>query len=198
MFKEYFHHLREKYGKLPSGYKDRAIDWFFAANDNCPMILETSKVAVLSAERFNINKYCVYSGGIDEYVKFLEAHQVTVLREKFSLEAQLKRMRPDLYDIGSGAYLRIDIPDVILKYRLPVGEYFLYTDCDVMFQNDPVDKLLRLRPDTLSASSEHSKVRTNYFNSGIMWINLLEAQRSSVKLKESIVDHKFSFESFNK
>jgi hypothetical protein len=65
-----------------------------------------------------------------------------------------------------GAYLRMVIPEIETE-----DEWVLYTDVDVIFQNDPTPQLKEIRPKFLGATSEAIRGDKSFFNSGVMVLN---------------------------
>ena len=157
------------------------LNWFFCLNENrAGAFLDMAKVAVLSAAEYDFNKYCIYDGDNAEFVAFLEQNDVRVIFHESSFKEKITEMvdkiaHPTFY----GAFLRVDIPLIIEKLQLPITQY-LYTDCDVIFINDPTEYLYSLTPKYLAATGEYTRDDTKMFNSGVMWCNT-EAMRASYK-----------------
>jgi hypothetical protein len=84
------------------------------------------------------------------------------------LEAAQRAQRPDWTSymfVASGALLRLEIP--LLEQR---DDFVLYTDCDVIFLNDPV--LDHVRPDVFAVAPERQQGSHEDMNSGVMVMNL--------------------------
>jgi len=170
------------------------LNWFFCLNENrAGAFLDMAKVAVLSATEYAFNKYCVYDGNNQEFVDFLKEHGVTVIFH----ESSFKEKITELVDSGKhptfyGAFLRVDIPLIIEKLQLPIDHY-LYTDCDIIFMNDPTDYLHSLTPKYLAATGEYTRDDIKMFNSGVMWCNTANMKATYQAFYDLVVSKSFKF-----
>ena len=152
---------------------DIMINWFVCINDGHTELVKHVKAAILSAEPYkNIVKHCVYDGKDKTMLDFLASHNVNVIRHRFSGIDVLNRIyghSSGHLRISSGAFLRIDIPELIEKHKIGC-DYYLYTDVDIMFRRDLSD-LEKLTPAYLCGAPEMHQENTSYFNSGSLWCN---------------------------
>lgn len=170
------------------------LNWFFCLNENrSGAFMDMAKVAVLSAAEYDFNKYCIYDGDNADFVTFLKQYGVKVIFHESSFKEKITEMvdkdpRPTFY----GAFLRVDIPLIIEKLQLPV-EHYLYTDCDVIFMNDPTEYLYSLTPKYMAATGEVTKNDTNMFNSGVMWCNTAAMKASYLDFYDLVISRQFKF-----
>ena len=146
----------------------RAERWF----DQC------IKVGILSAQRYtSLEAVCIFDGNPNApLVNWLRDHGVTVLIHEVPFKSELFSDKVMEANAGSpynpsqaaGAYLRIEAAKLI------TDDYFLYTDCDVMFMSDPAVHFVR--PELIGACPEivlNGKHfgETSSFNSGVLVVN---------------------------
>jgi lipopolysaccharide biosynthesis glycosyltransferase len=191
--------FREKYFQylsltpFDSSKNNEYINWFICLNDNSTEFITLAKKAICSAEKFKINKFCVYSGNNTEFIDFLNKHNTKIIRTEFSLGKKLIEIFPEKkIEILLATYLRIDLPEIIKKDNLFKENYFLYTDCDIIFLKDPSTELNKLKPKYFCASSEFQKEKGAYFNAGVMWINLENMQKSAAEFKNFLLQTDFN------
>lgn len=145
--------------------------WFFALNENSPGFwdyVNLVQVAVHSArQRTTLDPVCIYDGEENAFTAWLRAANVPVIRRSTFLGEITLQLTP----IARGAYLRLEVPRICREQGWR-DEYVLYTDCDVMFQQDPVPTLRALRPRFLAVAPEGDRSDMEKFNSGVMLINV--------------------------
>lgn len=172
----------------------KKINWFFCLNENrSGAFLDMAKVAVLSSLDYEMNRYCIYDGDNKEFIDFLEQNGVQVILHESSFKEKITEMvekiaHPTFY----GAFLRIDIPLIIKKLNLNI-DYYLYTDCDVIFINDPTDFLLSLTPESIAATGEFTKNDSKMFNSGVMWCNNKKMLDTYQSFYDFVISKQFKF-----
>lgn len=170
------------------------IPWFFCLNENRDsLFLEMAKVAVASSIDCKFDRYCIYDGSNVEFEAFLKDYNVTVIKHESLFKKDIIQYVDKVsHNTYFGAFLRIDIPLIIANLHLPYTRY-LYTDCDVIFQNDPTELLLTNYPKCISATGEFKKNDTDFFNSGVMWCNTVSLQDSYESFSNFIKAEKFNF-----
>ncbi|MCV3769068.1 hypothetical protein [Rhizobium sp. TRM95796] len=146
----------------------RATGWF----------RDCLKAAVISAKKFtNLEPICILDGDTgSEFANWLKNAGVTVVKHEVSFKEELFSERVMSANHGSpynpaqasGAYLRVEAA------RILQDEYFLYTDCDIMFVADPAPDFCN--PELFGACAEivfdgAHIVETQTFNSGVMIVN---------------------------
>ena len=149
------------------------MKWYFALNaaslERGPLYGWCVDVAVLSAlQHTSLNPHLLFDGEPCAFTDRLERLGVTVVFHRSSLFDAINLARPG--DIGwqtiaQGAFLRIDIPQLDRD-----GGFVLYTDCDVMFQREPV--LAGIEPRYFAVAPEFVIGDYETMNSGVMVINL--------------------------
>lgn len=170
------------------------INWFFCLNENrAGAFLDMAKVAVLSSMEYDMNRYCLYDGDNVDFIDFLKKCGVNVILHESSFKPKIKEMveqiaHPTFY----GAFLRVDIPLIIQKLNLDI-DYYLYTDCDVIFTNDPTDFLTNLTPATIAATGEFTQNDSEMFNSGVMWCRTKTMLATYQAFYDFVISKQFKF-----
>ena len=171
------------------------LNWFICLNDFHDEYRQCAKAAVLSSERYQMNRFCLYDGADEPFADWLARHGVRVIRHRFSLVDQLLSAGIEGPGIAPGAYLRVDIPEVAASERLIDTSHYLYTDCDVFFTSDP-SRLLDNRTGTFCDSAELSE-RDAHFNSGVMWCNAEFFRRSLSEFRRFLIEGRFRFVAYD-
>ncbi len=164
------------------------MKWFFALNENSPGFWDYAnlvQVAVSTARsRTTLEPVCIYDGAENALTRWLRAAGVEVVLRRTRLVA----LGLPLSAIARGAYLRLEVPDV-LAARGWGDEFVLYTDCDVLFQRDPVAELFAVRPPLFAVAPESDRTSTTELNSGVMLLNVPAFRRELPALIETIRTH---------
>lgn len=167
-----------------------AIKWVFAFSQSSADNYEAMiRVAVASARAHTaFEAFCLYDGQPCELTRWLETQNVRVVPCRTSFWPQLeklshKRGDDSVKSIGSGAFLRLELPRVARELGWS-DEFVFYSDCDVMFQNDPAPFLEALRPRVFAVAPEHDRDSPLHMNSGAMWMNLREFGAASAAFCE--------------
>lgn len=147
-----------------------AMKWYFCINeDGLERYAGMLRVAVASARaRTSLSPQLIYDGGEHPLIGQFASAGVSVHHARTPLlPAILARPEGPGYRhrIAAGAYLRMEIARIE-----QADEFVLYTDCDVMFQDEV--ELSGLRPATLAAAPEFGPDEWSYFNSGSMLLNV--------------------------
>ena len=156
-------------------------EMFFAfkkSTDRHQSYEEMLKVSVASArQNTSLELYCLYDGQESELTGWLEARGVRLIYRRSFLYDQLADLahnrlhNPDVLTIGAGAFLRVEIPQ-ILRELGATDEFVLYTDCDVLFLKDVVPGLARMQPTYFAVSSEFNPTDFVRLNTGVMLMNV--------------------------
>lgn len=152
------------------------MQWFFAFSGNASTWFnEMIRVAVISAkEHTTLEPHCLYDGERSDLTDWLSAEGVNVhftsvpFRDELFSEAVIERNKGSAYSPSNacGHFLRV------LTADFADGDNILYTDCDVMFEADPI------LPETLTVAGCPELSRKDWrpdrssFNSGVMSINV--------------------------
>ena len=148
------------------------MKWYFVLNETADLsYVENAKVAVLSClKNTRLEPNCVWDGSPNKFTDWLQRRGITVHFCSVSFLAELERengKRGLRFASARGAYLRVMIPTLEV-----IDEYVLYTDSDVLFQIDPTDLLKSCKPELIGATTESSQSDFNFFNSGVMVMNI--------------------------
>ena len=92
--------------------------------------------------------------------------------------------------IASGAFLRVEIPIVEKE-----DEFVLYTDCDVMFLQEPLVE--NFKPEYFSCAPKRYILNPTDINFGVMIMNVPNLRRNLVKFTQFIVENFLSFDAFD-
>jgi hypothetical protein len=166
------------------------VKWFFGLNEGS-LAFEgyesLIKVAVHTAlKETSLEPYFIYDGSEGALVAWMRARGVTVLQRRTFLYDRLQELarerdNPRIVTIGSGAYLRLEIPQLTQELGFD-DEFALYTDCDVMFLRD-VSPLESLRPRFFAVAPQHDPADWNAMNSGVMVMNLPALRRADARFR---------------
>src|SRR5262245_942649 len=155
------------------------MKWFFALNDNAfefARYAELLTVAVHTAAKYtDLEPYCLYDGQDNALTDWLRAQRVTIVPCKSFLVERLRALAANRGDenivaIGSGAFLRVEIPQIALEIGIR-EDVVLYTDLDVMFMGD-VKALESLAPRYFAVGPEFNPRDFVRMNTGVMLMNL--------------------------
>jgi hypothetical protein len=161
------------------------MKWFMCINDNSIIHQELSKIAVLSAiKNTTLEPYLIYAGCCDEYSSWMKSKGVTVFYKTLSYIEELRRCGKERRSIGSGAFLRTDIPSILKSSKIS-DKYVLYTDSDVIFLKDPP----AIHPEYFACGPEFSRDETDFVNTGVMYMNVHSMHYTYDSFKEYIVEH---------
>ena len=135
--------------------------------------------------------YCLYDGNDETYISNLNKLNVNIIKTKISFSNEInnsKILSKGNKNIARGAYLRINIPLHSKNYK-----YILYVDCDVIFlKNIIIDNFNYINNNYVFACcSEHDWDNINYFNTGVMIMNLEEYKKHYNNFIKFIIDKYF-------
>lgn len=176
------------------------MKWFFAFNKETEWYdnyVRYVKCAVNSAiSNTSLEPNFVYDGEEDELTEHLREKGVKIHFKRSRFYDFFKNKEGLNHKVAAGAYLRAEIPE------MTDDKFVLYTDCDVMFQND-VSELSSLAPESFSCSTEISPHNWSYFNSGVMLMNTISMRNDMSKFEDLVINSplnvlsKYDQESYN-
>jgi len=143
--------------------------------------------AVISARIFtDLEPVLIYDGNESEFIDLLRQLGVKVIFHRVSIYGTLESKfynHPQTLAIASGAFLRIDIPEIESE-----DPYVLYTDCDVVFKSHPtfnfqVPVFFACAPQTSRIDYE------NDMNSGVMVLNVKGMREELPAFRKFIVEN---------
>ena len=152
------------------------MKWYFAINEegcNGQVGLH-AKLTVLSAVKYSdIKPILLYNGQRNEFTRWMEDKGVLVIDVVPGLSEFIIEMdKQNKYSaVFMGHWLRTEICQIEKE-----DEYVLYTDCDVVFLDHP--NISSARPDIFASAPEFKTDSWNYFNSGVMIMNVEALRRS--------------------
>jgi len=160
------------------------LRWYFAL-DEAGANGQTgadAKTAVLTARAAGgLEPFLLYHGNRNDFTAWMTRHGVTVIdaAPRF-LETIRKAQAAGTYKPHSiGHWLRVAIPQLETAH-----EFVLYTDCDVIFLKP--ENWSAIRPKIFAAAPEFKKDNWNYFNSGVMVLNV-PAMRQTYDAFEALI-----------
>ncbi len=144
--------------------------WYFAIDEQGTKgpAGEDAKTAIRTARQVGgLDPHMLYYGARNDFTAWMEKNGVRVIDTAPSfLPAIQQAEAAGPYKAHSiGHWLRVAIPLVELEH-----EFVLYTDCDVIFLQHVSWE--RIRPATFAAAPEFKADNWNYFNSGVMVLNV--------------------------
>ena len=156
------------------------MKWFFAItqdtleNDPDHGFIDCIKVAVLSAKKnTNLVPNLIFDGEECKFTQQMRSLGVNVIFHRISFYEKLRiaqeQQRPEwpkYMQTAAGAFMRLEIPLIELE-----DKYALYTDCDVMFMENP--DIDFCKPEIFAACGQFGQ--HDYYsdmNSGVMILNL--------------------------
>lgn len=168
------------------------MKWYFACNDKSEEFFPLIKGAVISAaQNTNLKPHFIYDGEENELTDWLRKHNVKIIFHKVSFFNQLEKYYTDknLLKIASGAFLRCDIPVIEQE-----DDFILYTDCDVLFLKDFQTDL---SPNYFACAPEINKKNYQYFNSGVMVMNVKNLKNDYDNFTKFITENLNSLKAFD-
>ena len=173
------------------------MKWYFTLNEGADLSYrENAQAAVISClKNTRLLPNCVWDGGANDFTRWLQDRGVVLHFAKIPFLSQMERsegMRGLRTSAARGAYLRTMIPSLEIA-----DDHVLYTDSDVVFQKDPVPHLKKLNPEFIAASTEAIRGNFDYFNSGVMLLNIKNLRQTHNNFMNFIADHLPNWISFS-
>src|SRR5947207_615351 len=171
------------------------MKWYFALTEDSTAFRQYAEmimVAVHTARKATaLEPHCIYDGNENEFTAWLARHDVRIIPHRSFVREALEELgrekqNPHLAAALSGAFSRIELPDIV--ERSGRNPRVLYTDCDVMFLDDVVPEL-ETTPCRYFAVAPES-VQDDYvnMNTGVMLMNTERLRESLPMLdRKSVV-----------
>ena len=173
--------------------------WFSCLNDNSQLHKDLYLIALKSCKRNTLlTPVLIYSGNDDNFLNIINECNIILIRHNllFSKKKNFDNHPENWKKIATGAFLRIDIPKICKKYNIN-DKYILYTDADVIFLKDCVEELSLHQPKYLSVCPETNIDDYEYFNSGVMLINVRNMFDSYNSFTNFIEDNNYDYSKYN-
>jgi lipopolysaccharide biosynthesis glycosyltransferase len=151
------------------------MDWYFALTEDSTAFqqyAEMIRVAVHTARKVTaLEPHCIYDGAENDFTAWLGKHDVRIVPHRSFVRddlAELGRIKgnPHLGAALSGAFSRIELPELVER-----DERVLYTDCDVMFLDDPLPELQANPCHYFAVAPESTRDDYVNMNTGVMLMN---------------------------
>src|SRR6266550_4356913 len=169
------------------------MKWFFALTEDSTAFRQYAEmimVAVHTARQFtSLKPHCIYDGKENDFTEWLAKRDVQIIRHRSFVREALdelgrRKQNPHLAAALSGAFSRIELPDIVEGIS---GEgRVLYTDCDVMFLDEVVPELEANVCRYFAVAPE--SVRDDYvsMNTGVMLMNTERLRESLPEFREYV------------
>jgi len=162
------------------------LRWYFAIDErgtNGPTG-EDAKIAVSTARQLGgLQPHMLYYGARNDFTGWMEKNGVRVIDTVPSFLATIQQAEAaGTYKAHSiGHWLRVAVPMVEQEH-----EFVLYTDCDVIFLRRV--NWEAIRPKTFAAAPEFRADNWNYFNAGVMVLNIPQMRATYPAFEAHIIN----------
>lgn len=172
------------------------MKWFLALNEGHAFenFSKLVQVAVHTAQKYtSLAPHFIYDGTDNFLTDWLEKRNVPIIKRRSFIYDELKKISEKKNDkntlsIGSGAFLRTEIPQICLEQNI-TDKFVLYTDVDVMFCGEIFNSLEQLAPEYFAVAPEFEKNNYKRMNSGVMLMNVKNLQAKDEEFKKFIVQN---------
>jgi len=175
------------------------MNWFACVNDNSQTHKDLYLIALKSAKKnTSLIPILIYSGNDNNFINVVNNNNVKLIRHNllFSNKVNFNNQSENWKKIGTGAFLRVDIPKICEQYNI-TDKYVLYTDTDVLFVKDCVEELKLYEPKYLGVCPETNINDYKFFNSGVMLINVKNMLESYNNFINFIEGNNYNYSKFN-
>lgn len=154
----------------PGGGAAAPLKWYFATNEEGARGIHGvhARLAVVSALRnTRLRPHLITTGFRNAFTEWMEARGVVVIEGSQPLAEAIHAAAAagNYHTQFLGHWLRCEIPSIETQ-----DDYVLYTDTDVVFLRDVA--LPDPPPRYMACAPEFKKEGANYFNSGVMFLNI--------------------------
>jgi hypothetical protein len=161
------------------------IRWYFAIDEAGGLgeAGQYARLAVLSAHAVGgLDPVLLYAGQRNDFTAWMTAHAVTVIDAQPAFKGAIEAAEAagTYTSFSNGHWLRVTIPHIEQH-----ADYVLYTDCDVLFLRRYAWP--SLRPRLFAAAPEFTRDNWNYFNSGVMLLNVAAMRNTYAPFEQLIV-----------
>ncbi|NET17520.1 MAG: hypothetical protein F6K08_34215 [Okeania sp. SIO1H6] len=150
------------------------MKWFFAINDAAvrfELYSQMIKVAVYTANHnTSLEPFCIYDGEENDLTDWLRKNHVKIIFHRTPHYQKLQTIGGDHFTIGSGAFLRVEIPQIVATNGIE-DEYVLYTDTDIIFLKDVTEDFRDINCEYFAVAPEKDYESRNTMNTGVMYMN---------------------------
>jgi hypothetical protein len=163
-----------------------SMRWYFALDETgaAGQTGEDAKTALRSARAAGgLDPFLLYHGRPNDFTAWMQREGVTVIDTAPSfLDALRRAQTTGTYHAHSiGHWLRLAIPQIE-----QTESHILYTDCDVIFLR-PYN-WSAIRPTIFAAAPEFRRDNWNYFNAGVMVLNVPAMRATYPEFEARIID----------
>jgi hypothetical protein len=160
--------------------------WYFALDEPgaSGQTGQDAKTAVQSARAAGgLEPFLLYHGAQNDFTAWMRRQGVTIINTAPSFLATLRRAQAAgaYHPHSIGHWLRLAIPQIE-----QTETHILYTDCDVIFLR-PHD-WSAIRPAIFAAAPEFQRDNWNYFNAGVMVLNVPAMRATYPEFEARIID----------
>ena len=163
------------------------MKWYMALNEagTGGDLAMHARVAVLSARaNTTLQPHLLYYGERNDFTRWLERNGVRIINSQpHFLDLILDLVSEGRYsEAFIGHWLRVSV--CVEEWDDP---FLLYTDIDVLIRRDP--DLRSIRPEVLAAAPEFQPTNWNYFNAGVMVVNVERLRADHARFERYLREH---------
>jgi len=125
------------------------------------------KKSIVSLQKFDYD-IKIITDRIDDYLIEVVNGELEIIEVKSKIISHIEKTFENYKQVG-GAYLMFEIPKICIEKNYE-DKFVLYCDYDIICNKD-FSNLLPCNIKYLAACPEWEKNNTNYFNTGVIWIN---------------------------
>jgi lipopolysaccharide biosynthesis glycosyltransferase len=172
------------------------MKWFFALTEDSTAFRQYAEmvmVAVHTARKTtSLEPHCIYDGRTNEFTQWLTKHDVEIIHHRSFVRDALqelgeRKQNPHLAAALSGAFSRIELPDIVRG--IGGGNRVLYTDCDVMFLDEVVPELEANACGYFAVAPESDQQDYVNMNTGVMLMNAHRLRASLSQFRDYVSDN---------
>jgi lipopolysaccharide biosynthesis glycosyltransferase len=169
------------------------MHWYFALTEDSTAFRQYAEMVMVAVhtarKQTTLEPYCIYDGNENDFTAWLEKRGVRLIPHRSFVREALdelgrQKQNPHLAAALSGAFSRIELPDIVRETG--DDERVLYTDCDVIFLGEVVPELEANACRKFAVAPE--SVQDDYvnMNTGVMLMNVTELRKSLPEFREYV------------
>lgn len=177
------------------------MQWFFALTEDSTAFRQYAEmvmVAVHTARKTTaLEPHCIYDGKENDFTAWLTKRGVRIIPHRSFVRDALeelgrKKNNPHLAAALSGAFSRIELPDLVAaaECKGPI----LYTDCDVMFLDNVVPELETNTCRLFAVAPESNREDYVNMNTGVMLMNTEQLRESLPSFRKYVSENLVALE----
>jgi lipopolysaccharide biosynthesis glycosyltransferase len=172
------------------------MQWFFALTEESTAFRQYAEMVMVAVhtarEATALEPHCIYDGKENDFTAWLTKRGVQIIPHRSFVRDALeelgrKKKNPHLAAALSGAFSRIELPDLVAdaENKGPI----LYTDCDVMFLSDVVPELKANACRNFAVAPESDRDDYVNMNTGVMLMNPEQLRESLPSFRKYVSEN---------